>query len=517
MLGDFLRADSSLARSSALGYISSMDHYQFYGFKRCIYFGYDGWDRDVIHDFGSAEIKNDTILESLARAYSLNAGSYLWYQYGGDTANKVGLQKRLGRLELPSDERVQKVVEGVNNATANFKKIYERNKQYETNIGRIEIKLFTEYCHGYLQMIISNRPAEAAKFLQQFHLSYDDSVAAQNILHSAKQGSIIFTGGDIDTYTLLYLQAKHNMRPDLAVINQSMLGLPAYIEYLRRNKTVAFHMPSSEIANKESDFALSSNQGQTTRKVKLDDFIKQYSQWQKMPINEDDSVKSYNATHLYAIHQDSFQIQPGRYILLNELMLFDIINENLGRRNIYFSETVPGYLSGYMQQEGVLKLLAIRPLKLPADVIVQKQHEFATTKYISPFTGYTEYLPEYRQYAEAYIDMWLPITNFALADKKVLAKLVKECLQPFGDKLPFVNSTEQFLPLLYESGNETAGDRLAETFVKNLLRHYELKITADFYDVDRMIGRLNGVKTVLEKYKRNTAQVTAAGRKLSGQ
>ncbi len=41
-----------------------------YNFSRNIYFGYPGWDKDVIDDYAEIEILNDTLLESLGRAYS---------------------------------------------------------------------------------------------------------------------------------------------------------------------------------------------------------------------------------------------------------------------------------------------------------------------------------------------------------------------------------------------------------------------------------------------------------------
>src|SRR5689334_18938865 len=60
------------AKIRARHYMNDMggeDYLQFQ-YARNVYFGYPGWDLDVIRDYGSKQNLNDTLLEGLGRAYS---------------------------------------------------------------------------------------------------------------------------------------------------------------------------------------------------------------------------------------------------------------------------------------------------------------------------------------------------------------------------------------------------------------------------------------------------------------
>ncbi|MEO7984319.1 MAG: DUF2723 domain-containing protein, partial [Bacteroidota bacterium] len=56
---------------------------------------------------------------------------------------------------------------------------------------------------------------------------------AKDYLESCAPNAIIFTFGDNDTYPLWYAQEVENVRPDIRVINNSLLGIDWYINQLR--------------------------------------------------------------------------------------------------------------------------------------------------------------------------------------------------------------------------------------------------------------------------------------------
>ena len=50
------------------------------------------------------------------------------------------------------------------------------------------------------------------------------------LLGSAPEGAIILTAGDMDTYPTVVVQATERLRPDVAVVNGTLLNLPWYAE-----------------------------------------------------------------------------------------------------------------------------------------------------------------------------------------------------------------------------------------------------------------------------------------------
>src|SRR5678815_3310209 len=62
---------------------------------------------------------------------------------------------------------------------------------------------------------------------------YMASDVARNYLESCDKNAILFTFGDNDTYPLWYAQEVEGVRPDIRIINNSLLGIDWYINQLR--------------------------------------------------------------------------------------------------------------------------------------------------------------------------------------------------------------------------------------------------------------------------------------------
>jgi len=83
---------------------------------------------------------------------------------------------------------------------------------------------------------ISLLPAKAGWYTHDrsnFYIAHD---YAYNMLTSLDKNAVVFTNGDNDTFPLWYIQEVEQVRPDVRVVNMSLLNTPWYIAQLRDQK-----------------------------------------------------------------------------------------------------------------------------------------------------------------------------------------------------------------------------------------------------------------------------------------
>ncbi|MEO6670354.1 MAG: hypothetical protein ABIN36_12810 [Ferruginibacter sp.] len=356
-------------------YLSGNVIYQWKEYERCRYAGYIGWEEDMIHDFGNMQSLPDTLLEGLARAYSSKASSYLWFPAEKGPGNSDSLQRQLGLVELPSKERINRVLELIAKSVETFDKLLIQNPAYNTTVGNIYVKKFNEYMHGYNLMIMAMQDEKARKLLLKAELTEPYIAQAKNYLNSCDKNAILFTYGDNDTYQLWYVQEKENYRKDVTVINNSLLGLPIYIDMLKKRKLVNFSIPLSYYSMPGNSLSSYKPFKDSSRNKEIDVSIflknvfskKQSSESfgfngdvQLNSVYENDKVRlplnnnAFNKLSAIKTNANKISFALTKYTYISDLVIFDIANENINTRPICFTTAYPGHFDDDLIQQGIV-------------------------------------------------------------------------------------------------------------------------------------------------------------------
>ncbi len=193
---------------------------------------------------------------------------------------------------------------------------------------------------------------------------------ASNFLNSCQENAILFTNGDNDTFPLWYAQASYDpygkeyevvqpatdispdatvqkrmarakdlreaqrkgIRPDIAIVNLSLINIPWYIRQIRDKNGVIFGWSDAEIerlrpfyVQKDRTFRLYDDQ---TGKVLL-----------------------------------STKLAKGKVMYVRDLAILQIIKNNFGKRPIYFASTSSKDMlfSEHWQEEGFVQRIVVEP------------------------------------------------------------------------------------------------------------------------------------------------------------
>ncbi|WP_121812748.1 glycosyltransferase family 117 protein [Mucilaginibacter kameinonensis] len=215
---------------------------------------------------------------------------------------------------------------------------------------------------------------------------------AYNYLNSCAPNAILFTYGDNDTYPLWYIQEVENVRPDVRIVNLSLLGTDWYIRGMKNKMNESEPLPISMSNDKFKpgvrDVIYFNDQKipEATELKDVFDFITsdkkeamvEYNNGDvanylptnkfKLTVNADEVVKTGTvaATDKDRITPEMDWTFNGRYVTKDVLAMMDILTHNDWKRPIYFSVTVPNSnmigLDKYMYNEGfAYRLLPLKP------------------------------------------------------------------------------------------------------------------------------------------------------------
>ncbi|MDB5115103.1 MAG: hypothetical protein JWQ79_595, partial [Mucilaginibacter sp.] len=215
---------------------------------------------------------------------------------------------------------------------------------------------------------------------------------AYNYLNSCAPNAILFTYGDNDTYPLWYIQEVENVRPDVRIVNLSLLGTDWYIQQMKTKMNASAPLPLTMPDDKYKtgvrdviyyndakipgslelkdifDFITSDNKQAKAQFQNGDEVNYLPTKNFKLTVNADEVIKN---NVVAADKKDQITpvmefTYPGNYVTKDNLALLDILAHNNWKRPIYFTTTVPNEnmigMDRYMYNEGfAYHLLPLKP------------------------------------------------------------------------------------------------------------------------------------------------------------
>ncbi len=183
-----------------------------------------------------------------------------------------------------------------------------------------------------------------------------------NILQTCEPNAIIFTNGDNDTFPLWYLQNVEGIRPDVRVVNLSLLNTNWYIKQLRDFE------PKVPIRLTDTEIDRLMPMQWKKQKVFIDVPQEIHDEWVAKLKQLDPNFKPPEKKGL------SFEVKPtlfGQGIRVQDIMIIHILSQNKFKRPIYFAVTVANEnkigLQPYLRMDGLA--FRILPVKTGRPVI----------------------------------------------------------------------------------------------------------------------------------------------------
>ena len=464
------------------------------------YWGYQGWDKDVINDFGDKNNLSDTLQNALARAYSSYAGSFLrpqvYYTTNADTVPK-------GQNAL-SPDILSKYLKYEHLAIENFYKLNQMSPGFETFVSNSFNVYSNEILNCFLTLRYYQNEETAKKELKSGLYDSFYIEMAKNYLNSCDSNAILFTNGDMDTYPLLYVQENENFRKDVLIVNASLLDLGRYANHMANfkggAKPVKLTMDSSIYKSEikpyfyvieKSDqflaadklFSLVASDDKSTKFKTTDNQLIDYLPSRDIYFKIDN--KKYRNQYKNELNSTDTSINihiNKNYLTISEFCMLDIISTNLFERPIYFAITVAS--DNYLGLEDYFRLEALAYKLTPTKRGNVYEHTTGHIKSDVLYNGCFEKLrfqkqnynsivlsKDQKHMVNNYRNILARLANQFLVDNKPKMTLyvLDNCIDLFpSDIIPYDNSALTMIDNYFNIGQKEKAIKIATTYYNQL-------------------------------------------------
>ena len=337
---------------------------------------------------------------------------------------------------------------------------------------------------------------------------------AKDYLESCAPNAILFSYGDNDTYPLWYAQEVEGVRPDIRVINFSLLGIDWYINELRykvnQSDAIDVIWTPEQIEGSKRDYVLYRPKAEIpeNRYYDLYDLMKNYVgsddpakmedrggdplntyPVRKMSVAVDKALVLKNGTVNAAdstVGEMRFDIPKGA-LMKNDLALLNIIAANKWNRPIYFtSPSADLGFDQYLRRDGLTwRLVPVENSRVNTDYVLDKaMNVFAFGNAQKKGVYFDEENRRHlRTIRDTYAELATDLANKNRKEeaKKVLAK-VDKMMDPSNFDYGMTSrgnqhnlSSLRFLEACYLSGDLELAKKVAASVKKDLeqqMRYY---------------------------------------------